>query len=199
MTARPGLAWSWSAALPGAAYAVPAGLVAVDDARRGLAMAVGVLPAAIAGLPARRRGRRLLVVLGCLTGVPMLVGGLLAGVPVLAVLAVFALGVGAAWLATRWRAGTIVMTLSLPMVGVGLSYSDIGEAAGLAGLMVAGSVYAYAVSLLWPERPPPAARPPAGPRPTLGYGVRLGAAGATAAAIGFTSLAQLVTPVCGLR
>jgi hypothetical protein len=49
VTGRHGHAWSWSAALPGAAYAVP-----------------------------------------------MLVGGLLAGVPVLAVLAVFALGGGAA-------------------------------------------------------------------------------------------------------
>ena len=160
--------------------------MATDDARRGIALAVGVLPAAIAGLPPRRRGRRLLVVLGVLTGVPMFVGGLLAGVPVVAVAAVFCLGVGAAWLAMRSRAGQIAMTLSLPMVGVGLSYSDASEAAALAGLMVAGSVYAYAVSLLWPERPPPVARPAgAGGGATLGYGVRLGAAGASAAAIGF--------------
>jgi len=186
-TRRPGLAWSGSAALLGAAYAVPAGLVAVEDARRGLATAVGVLPAAIAGLPPRRRGRRLLVALGALTGVAMLVGGLLAGVPVVAVAAVFALGVGAAWLAMRIRAGGIVMTLALPMVGVGLSYASVSEAAALAGLMVAGSVYAYGVSLLWPERRPPAAsRPPAAAAGvTLGYGVRLGAAGASAAAIGF--------------
>jgi len=41
--------------------------------------------------------------------------------------------------------------------------------------------------MLWPERPPPTRRatPPPGAKPTLGYGVRLGAAGATAAAIGF--------------
>jgi len=41
--------------------------------------------------------------------------------------------------------------------------------------------------MLWPEQPAPA-RPAAGVEPaapTLGYGVRLGAAGATAAAIGF--------------
>ena len=159
--------------------------MATDDARRGIALAVGVLPAAIAGLPPRRRGRRLLVVLGVLTGVPMFVGGLLAGVPVVAVAAVFCLGVGAAWLAMRSRAGQIAMTLSLPMVGVGLSYSDASEAAALAGLMVAGSLYAYAVSLLWPERPPPVARPAGAGGATLGYGVRLGAAGASAAAIGF--------------
>jgi uncharacterized membrane protein YccC len=79
------------------------------------------------------------------------------------------------------------MTLVLPMVGVGLSYSEIGKAAGAAGLMVVGSVGACLISMLWPEQPAPA-RPAAGVEPaapTLGYGVRLGAAGATAAAIGF--------------
>jgi uncharacterized membrane protein YccC len=73
------------------------------------------------------------------------------------------------------------------MFGVGLSYPDIGKAAGVAGLMVLGSVFACLVSMLWPERPPPTRRdpPPPAAKPTLGYGVRLGAAGATAAAIGF--------------
>ena len=38
--------------------------------------------------------------------------------------------------------------------------------------------------MLWPERTP-ASAPATAPTPTLGYGVRLGAAGATAAALGF--------------
>lgn len=79
------------------------------------------------------------------------------------------------------------MTLVLPMVGVGLSYSDVGKAAGAAGLMVVGSVGACVISMLWPEQAAPTGRAaraePAAP--TLGYGIRLGAAGATAAAIGF--------------
>jgi uncharacterized membrane protein YccC len=54
-------------------------------------------------------------------------------------------------LAARFRLGTIAMTLCLPMFGVGLSYPDVGKAAGAAALMV----------------------------------LCLGAAGATAAAIGF--------------
>jgi uncharacterized membrane protein YccC len=45
-------------------------------------------------------------------------------------------------------------------------------------------VFAYLVSMLWPERAA-ASAPTAAPPPTLEYGVRLGAAGATAAAIGF--------------
>ena len=76
------------------------------------------------------------------------------------------------------------MVLSLPMVGVGLSYSDVGEAAALAALMVAGSVFACLVSMLWPQRPA-APHATAAEPPGLEYGLRLGAAGASAAAIGF--------------
>jgi uncharacterized membrane protein YccC len=79
--------------------------------------------------------------------------------------------------------GRIAMVLSLPMVGIGLSYSDIGTAVGLAALMVVGSLYACAISMLWPERPP-AARP-SPPAPPRDYGPRLAAAGASAAAVGF--------------
>ena len=178
-----GVAWSWSGAALGASYAAPAAIVAATDVRHGLAMAVGVLPAAILGLPARRRGRLLLAVLGLLVGVPMVVGSVLAGVPVLAVAGLGLAGVGAAAAAARSRIGMIGMVLSLPLLGIGLSYTDIGTAAGVAGLMVAGSVWACAVSMLWPERAPQP-RPP-GVRPTLQYGVLLGLAGATAAAIGF--------------
>jgi hypothetical protein len=180
----PSLAWSWNDALLGAAYALPAAIVALGDPGRGVALSVGVLPAAIIGLAPSRRGRLLVIVLGVLTGVPMLIGGLLAGVPVLAVAAIGALGVGAALLAGRLRIGQVAMVLSLPMVGVGLSYSEVGKAAGLAGLMVAGSLFACAVSMLWPERAAAPAKP-AAVTPTLGYGLRLGAAGAAAAAIGF--------------
>ena len=186
--ARPrGLAWDWSAAALGAISALPAAVVVLGDRSRGLALAVGVLPAAIVGILPTRRARLALVVVGVCTGVPMFIGGLLAGVPVLAVAAIAALGVGSALLAARFRLGRIAMTLSLPMVGVGLSYSDLGEAAGLAGLMVLGSLFACLVSMFWPEHdPPPSPGARARPTgPTLAYGTRLGAAGATAAAIGF--------------
>ena len=71
-----------------------------------------------------------MVVLGACVALPIFLGGLLAGVPVLAVAAIEGLGVASAWLAARHRFGTLAMTLSLPMVGVGLSYSDVGTAAG---------------------------------------------------------------------
>jgi hypothetical protein len=180
----PPLAWSWDDALLGAAYALPAAIVALGDPAHGLALSVGVLPASILGLTPRRRGRVVVIAAGALTGVPMLIGGLLAGVPVLAVAAIAALAIGAVALArVRPRLGRIAMVLALPMVGVGLSYSDVGEAAGLAGLMVLGSIYACAVSLLWPDRPSPPR--PAEPPPALEYGFRLAAAAACAATLGF--------------
>jgi uncharacterized membrane protein YccC len=168
-------------------YALPGAVVALSDRQKGIALALGVLPGALAGLPPRRRGRVAIVVLGAAIAVPMFLGGLLAGVPVLAVAAIGALGVGAAALAARFRLGTIAMTLCLPMFGVGLSYPEIGKAAGAAALMLSGSVFACLVSMLWPERPPPTRpqAPPPSTKPTLAYGIRLGAAGATAAAIGF--------------
>jgi hypothetical protein len=180
----PGLVWDWTAATLGAVYALPGAIVVLSDRPRGLALALGVLPGAIAGLMPTRRGRLAIVVLGTSIGVPMFIGGLVAGVPVLAVLAIAGLGVGAALLAARFRLGQIAMNLSLPMVGAGLSYPDVGKAAAVAGLMVLGSIFACAVSMLVPERAA-AHAPRATAKPALEYGIRLGAAGATAAAIGF--------------
>ncbi len=181
----PRIGWSWEDAGLGAAYALPAAIVGLHDPTQGIALSIGVLPAAIVGLAPRRKGRLAVVALGVLTGLPMFLGGALAQAPVLAVAAIAALAIAAVAFARRSPIGGIAMVLSLPMVGVGLSYDDLGEAAGLGALMVAGSTFACLISMLWPERPdagrsrPPAASPP------LGYGVRLGAAGASAAAIGF--------------
>ena len=184
-----GILWNWQAAALGALYALPAGVVVLSDRSRGLALAVGVLPAAIVGLMPSRRDRLAIPVLGTSIGVPMFIGGLLAEVPVLAVVAIAALGIGSALLAARVRLGQVAMTLSLPMVGVGLSYPNLGKAAGVAGLMVLGSLFACFVSMFWPEHAPAssshAAPAPGSAEPTLGYGIRLGAAGATAAALGF--------------
>jgi len=67
------------------------------------------------------------------------------------------------------------MTLSLPLVGIGLSYTDLDVAAAATGLIIAGSVYAFLVLTLWPERAPDSSSPagPAPVAPTLGNGLRL--------------------------
>ena len=79
---------------------------------------------------------------------------------------------------------------AIPLLGFA-QMTLLGAVLGLAiaALMVAGSLWAFAVSLLWPERPDDVvARVPAPTAPALtmlGYGIRLGLAGGTAAAIGF--------------
>jgi Fusaric acid resistance protein-like len=115
---------------------------------------VGVLPAAIVGLLPRRRARPAVIALGAITGGAMLIGALLSDVPVLAVAAIALLAIASALFAARSRLGQVAMTLGLPLVGVGLSYDDVGTAAGAAALIVAGSIYACLVSMAWPERPP---------------------------------------------
>lgn len=182
-----GLTWSWPDALLGGVYVLPAAVVMGWNLGAGLALAIGVLPASIVGLQPARRQRRMTAVLGSLIGVSMFVGAVIGQVPVLAVVGIVALSVGAAWLASRARIGMVVMTLCVPLVGVGLSYhDDLHKAASAALLMIGGSVYAWLVSLAWPELPPAAPTSAASrAQVTLWYGLRLGAAGAMAAAVGF--------------
>jgi hypothetical protein len=195
----PAVVWSWQLALLGAVYAMPAAAVVLVDPARGTALAVGVLPAAAVGLPGPRRGRVAIAAIGALMGTCMLVGALLAQIPVLAVPAIFALCVGAAAAASRSKLGKVALFLAVPLIGIGLSYDDPRETVGVALLMFLGSVYACVVSLAWPARPAPA--PPAPGSATepslLGYGVLLGLAGSTAAAIGFLLHLDHVGWACG--
>jgi hypothetical protein len=186
----PPIVWDWSLALLGALYAAPGVVLTLTDPTKGLALAVGVLPAAAFGIPGPRRARVVTVVLGVLIGASMTLGAFLAQFPIVAVPAIFALSVGAALIAPRGKLGRLGLGLCLPMVGIGLSFSDPAEAAGLGALMLAGSLYAYLVSLLWPNKPPPPGQPtattPAAPaNSSLDYGIRLGLAAAIAAGIGF--------------
>jgi len=177
------LRWNWSDALLGALCALPAAAVTLNDVSRGLAFAIGVLPALIVGVQPTRRRRPLVIVVGSLIGASIVVGSVLSHQPWLAVLGIFLLAVGAAELAGRRPVGRLLMTLGLPLVAVGLSYTDLAEACGLAAVMALGSVYACLVSLAWPEGPVGPARPVAPLR--RDYGIRLGVAAAIAAAVGF--------------
>jgi len=180
--------WSWRAAALGAVCAIPAAVVAAFDVTNGLAFAFGVLPAAIVGIAPRRVDRKRVVPLGGMIGLAIFLGSVVAGTPIVAVVVMFAAAVGAALLAARRSLGLVMLNLAVPMLGIGLSFDDTGESAALAILMLAGSVFTWLVSLLWPETdapPPPAAAPAPPRRVMLDYGVRLGLAAATAAAIGF--------------
>jgi hypothetical protein len=105
----------------------------------------------------------------------------------LAVAGIFGLCLGAAVLSGRRPVGRLLMALAVPMIGAGLSFSDVGTAAELAVVMVIGSTYGWAVALCWPARPPQPRTPGvlASRAALVEYGIRLGAAGAVTAGLGF--------------
>ncbi|MGF6822655.1 hypothetical protein M2317_001562 [Microbacterium sp. ZKA21] len=182
-----GLTWSWSRFALGAVFALPGILVAPFSPTVGVALAVGVLPAAAYGLPARRSRRAILPLVGLLSAAGFLLGSLLTHLPVVAVVSLLLLSFLASLSTARWRVGRLLLALVLPMVGFGLSFPNTSTTGVLAAFVIAGSVYAWLVSLLWPERADPL--PPA-PKTARGsdlvaYGILLGLASATAATMGY--------------
>jgi hypothetical protein len=186
--AKRAVAWSWADASRCAVCALPAALVVTSgDVSKGLAWAIGILPAAIVGMAPTRRGRLKVPVVGALFAVSVIVGSLLAHNRVSAVIGIFFVGFGSAVLASRRRFGTVAMTLCAPVAAVGLSYSSLGKAAGIAALMLAGSAWSYVVYLLWPEQPVSGRPLPVTLLPekfARSYGVLLGLAAASSAAVG---------------
>lgn len=178
---QPAVRWSWGHALIGAVYAAPAAVACLVDPHLGVPLAVGVLPAAILGVPAARRGRLLILVVGTLAGVSLFVGGILAHLPTYAAaLLLVAAVLGAAVLAAKVPAGRIVLSLCAPLIGAGLSYDDWASSAATLGLLIGGAAYAYLVSLLWPaDQAPERPQRPLPPRASMiDYGLRMGIAAA---------------------
>jgi hypothetical protein len=152
---RPAIAWSSSRALLGVAYALPAAIVALRDPAMGIPLAIGVLPAAILPVPARRRDRVLIFGLGVVAGFSMLVGGIVSQLPTVAVALVLGILVLLAAAAARTLpGGRIVLTLGVPLVAVGLSYDDLATSAGAFLVLSAGALYAWLVALALPARDP---------------------------------------------
>lgn len=182
-----GLSWSWSRFALGVVFALPGVLAAPFAPTVGIALAVGVLPAAAYGLPARRSRRALLPVVGALSALGFVLGSLLTQVSVVAVTALLVLSLLTSLSTARWRIGRLLLALVLPMVGIGLSFPNTSNALVLAGFVIAGSAYAWIVSLLWPERAEPLPLAPKTVRGSdlIGYGILLGLASASAAAIGY--------------
>jgi len=184
---RGALEWNWEDAGRCAVCALPAALVILTgDADKGLAWAIGILPAAMVGMAPRRRDRTKLVLIGLLFAASIMIGSVLSKAAVLAVVGIFFVAYGSALLASRAVFGQVAMMLCAPVAAIGLSYSQLDKAFGLGVLMLAGSIWSCAVFLLWADRPPAAAsaRPPLLPTAVARrYGVLLGLAAASSAAV----------------
>lgn len=136
------LAWTWSDALRCGLCTLPAALIVLTgDPSRGLAWAVGILPAAVIGLAPQRRARLRLVSVGVLFALSILLGSLLIHTSVTAVIGIFAVAFGSALLASRRAFGLVAMSLCAPVAAVGLSYPDTTKALGLGLIILAGSVF----------------------------------------------------------
>ena len=191
----PPIAWHRSRLILGLALAIPSAVVIPIDPHLGLALAVGVLPAAATSLPPRRRGRVVIPILSVLFAVCMGVGALLGRNPISAVIGIFALCIAASIAAERSRLGLLALRLAIPLVGIGLSFDDLATVLATGALLLAGGMWAYLVSMAWPEQEPlphPIRRTPEEPdgtgasrRTAIDYGIRLGLAAAIAAGLGF--------------
>jgi len=182
-----GISWTWSHAIRCAICTLPAvPVILISNPSKGLAWAVGILPAAVVRLGPSRRSRFRLILVGLLFGLSALLGSVLAQTTVTAIVGIFAVGLGCALLASRKAIGLTVMALCAPVTAIGLTYGDIGTAAVLGLLMFIGSAFSCAVFMLWPEfpevtRPAPQLLPLQVAR---SYGVLLGLAAAFATGIG---------------
>lgn len=147
----------------------------------GIPLAVGVLPAVMMPIPAARKPRIAILLIGVVAGVSMFLGGVLAHLPVaVAAIVLAVLVMAAAVLSSVHPRARLVLTLCVPLMAAGLSYSDWATSAATMLLLIAGSTWAWLVSLLWPVRAHQARQAPTratpDPRAMLAFGARLGIA-----------------------
>src|SRR3954453_11182754 len=155
------VAWDWRNAAFGAVISsVGAIVIALGHIETGLGLLIGAIPAAILGLPPRRRDRRRVLVVGILFGASQMFGSILTQWTPGAVVGMFFLGVGAALLTTRSAIGWVVLTLCLPLAGIGLTYVGLAESAGVSFLFILGSAIAFVGALCFPEREAPSLQDP---------------------------------------
>src|SRR5215218_498848 len=170
------VAWNWRNAAFGAVISsVAATVIAFGHIETGLGLLIGAIPAAIVGLRPRRRDRRRVLIVGILFGASQMFGSILAQWTPVAVVGMFLFGLEAALLTTRSAIGWVVLTLCLPLAGIGLTYTGLAESAGVSFLFILGSAIAFIGALCFPEHEAPSQQDPPllGIRVARDYGVRL--------------------------
>jgi uncharacterized membrane protein YccC len=193
------IVWNWRDALFGLALAVPgAAVILSGHVKPGIALLVGVLAAAGVEVPPTRKRRIGIFVIGLVFAVSIVLGAFLAQWPVVAVAGIALVAFGAAQLAARKPLGVLVMSLALPLMGIGFSY-DLQGAASFGALVIVGSLYAWLVSLLFREYSPP----PAPAKPLMSkaqarlYSILLALTAATTATLGFATHVEHVGWIVG--
>jgi hypothetical protein len=160
-------------------------LVALGHVTLGVAFAIGLLPTSLLGIAPTRKRRLIYGVVGCLFGVGVMLGSLIAtwhGVYLTAAIFLVVCYV-ATLLASRRPVGGLLLSIVVPSLAVGTGYGR-SDAFGLMLAFALGSVWSSVVMLRWPEfEPDPqvAVRLQAlQPEHVRTYGVLLGLTAATA-------------------
>ncbi|WP_017935863.1 FUSC family protein [Nocardioides sp. Iso805N] len=187
----PGLRWRWSEAARGACTGLPAAIAAVWNVQLAAALAVGLIPVCAVPLAPHRRARVRSALFGILAAASILLGGIVAQWPIVAVVAMAGAGglLGRVLASRPLPAAMVGLTLCLPLLAVGFSYPGVDTVAPLAGDIVLGTVWSTLVALAWAEHE----APPTGPQPSVppdlmrAYGWVVGLVGAACAAIGFAA------------
>lgn len=182
------IAWSSRDALFGMLLALPGAIViATGSVDAGLALLLGALVPASVGLASRRRARIMIPIGGLAFFVAIFVGSFVAQWWFIAVFALPAIAYAAVQVAARKSVGRLLLTLVLPVTGIGLSFAGIENSIGLAVLVGVGSIVAFVAALLLPEYDTGARRVSRLLEQTQvqDYGLRLALAAAVATAIGY--------------
>jgi hypothetical protein len=164
-------------------------LIAFGHITLGVAFAIGLLPTSLMGIAPRRKLRAIYGVVGCLFGLGILVGAIIASThnTFETALLFFLICFGATVLASLRPAGALLLGILIPSLGVGSGY-NISKAAGLMIAFMAGSIWSCLVMLPVHEfAPSPDVRSrllAMQPRHAKTYGVLLGLTAATAIAVG---------------
>jgi hypothetical protein len=130
-------------------------LVALGHITLGIAFAIGLLPTSLLGIAPTRKRRLIYGAVGCLFGVGVMLGSLIAtwhGVYLTAAIFLVICYV-ATLLASRRPAGGLLLSILVPSLAVGTGYAR-SDAFGLMLAFMLGSVWSSIDTLRWPEFEP---------------------------------------------
>jgi hypothetical protein len=171
----------------GAACALPGAVVLLTaNVSAGMVCALGALPAAMVGVPPRRRGAVALLPVGIAFALAYIIGSVVGQVPALAVAALGAAASTAIRAAAVKPAARVLPALVVPAFALGMNEA-LPDSLALAAAFAGGTAWAALVAAAWPKRPPPrpAAPSPQAPTNTNTYAYRFAAAGAIGLALGY--------------
>jgi Fusaric acid resistance protein-like len=130
-------------------------LVALGHITLGIAFAIGLLPTSLMGIAPTRKRRAIYGIVGCLFGVGVFLGSLIATWHSVYLTAAifFVVCFVATLFASRWAAGGLLLSIVIPSLAVGTGYTR-PDAFGLMLAFMLGSVWSSIVMLGWPEFEP---------------------------------------------